>query len=319
MNSVLQRIYEIGIVPVIALDDAAKAVPLAKALVKGGLPVAEVTFRTAAAEEAMRNIVKEVPNMLVGAGTVLTKEQVDRAVAAGAQFIVSPGFNPDIVKYAISKGIPMCPGTATGGEMEQAMALGLDAVKFFPAEQNGGIAKIKALAGPYKNLMWMPTGGVNAKNVNDYLAFDKIIACGGTWMVKKELIEAGEFDKIEALTREAVNAMLGFELKHIGINSTDTTTAVKNAKALCAIFGFKFDDRDNSIFAGDGFEVMKLDGRGTMGHIAIGTNNVTRAMAHLKARGVEFDESTIKEKNGRATFMYLKDEIGGFAFHLVQK
>lgn len=319
MNPVLQRIYEIGIVPVIALDDAKKAVPLAKALVKGGLPVAEVTFRTAAAEEAMRNIIKEVPDMLVGAGTVLTKEQVDRAVDAGAKFIVSPGFNPEIVKYAIYKGIPMCPGTATGGEMEQAMALGLDVVKFFPAEQNGGIGKIKALAGPYKNLMWMPTGGVSAKNVNEYLAFDKIIACGGTWMVKKELIEADEFDKIEALTREAVNAMLGFELKHIGINTANEAEAEKTAKMLCAIFGFEYDMHDKSVFAGKSFEVMKSKGPGAMGHIAIGTNNVERAIAHLKMRGVEFKEDTITKKNGRINFIYLKEELSGFAIHLVQK
>ena len=138
MNDVIQKIYDIGIVPVIAIDDADKAVPLAKALVKGGLPAAEVTFRTAAAEEAIKRIVAEVPEMLVGAGTVLTKEQADRAIAAGVKFIVSPGFNPEITKYVIDKGMLMMPGTATPGEMEQAMSMGLDVVKFFPAEQNGG-------------------------------------------------------------------------------------------------------------------------------------------------------------------------------------
>ena len=154
MNQILQTISNIGIVPVIAIDDASKAVPLAHALAAGGLPAAEVTFRTAAAEDAIRAISREVPDMLVGAGTVLTREQLDRALDAGAQFIVSPGFNPDMVKYGLSKGALMLPGTATGGEMEQAMALGLEVVKFFPAEQNGGIAKIKALAGPYKTLKW---------------------------------------------------------------------------------------------------------------------------------------------------------------------
>jgi len=142
MNDVIQKIYDIGIVPVIAIDDADKAVPLAKALVKGGLPAAEVTFRTAAAEEAIKRIVAEVPEMLVGAGTVLTKEQADRAIAAGVKFIVSPGFNPEITKYVIDKGMLMMPGTATPGEMEQAMSMGLDVVKFFPAEQNGGVAKL---------------------------------------------------------------------------------------------------------------------------------------------------------------------------------
>ena len=170
MNDLLKKVYDLGIIPVVAIDDAQKAVPLAKALAKGGLPAAEITFRTEAAEEAIRLIAKECPDVLIGAGTVLTKEQADRAIAAGAQFIVSPGFNPEMVKYVLSKGCPMLPGTATPGEMEQAMSLGLDAVKFFPAEQNGGIAKLKAVAGPYKNLRWMPTGGVTTKNLNDYLA-----------------------------------------------------------------------------------------------------------------------------------------------------
>ena len=148
MDQILQKIYEIGIIPVIAIDNADKAVPLARALVKGGLPAAEVTFRTAAGEDAIRRIVNEVPDMLVGAGTVLTTEQADRAIAAGAQFIVSPGFNPVVTRYVIDKGVPMMPGTATPGEMEQAMSMGLDVVKFFPAEQNGGVAKLKAVAAP---------------------------------------------------------------------------------------------------------------------------------------------------------------------------
>lgn len=189
MEPILEQIYRVGVIPVIAIDDAKKAVPLARALVAGGLPAAEVTFRTAAAQEAMEAITAQAPEMLVGAGTVLTCEQVDRALSAGAKFIVSPGFNPDTVRYVQSKGALMLPGTATPGEMEQAMSLGLEAVKFFPAEQNGGVAKLRAVAGPYQSLKWMPTGGVNAKNLMDYLSFDQILACGGTWMVNKALIE----------------------------------------------------------------------------------------------------------------------------------
>jgi len=218
MNQILEQIYKIGIIPVIAIDDPDKAVPLAKALVKGGLPAAEITFRTQAAEASIRAICKEVPEMLVGAGTVTTSEQLDCALAAGAKFIVSPGFNPDMVKYGLSKGALMLPGTATGGEMEQAMSMGLDAVKFFPAEQNGGIAKLKALAGPYRTLKWMPTGGINAKNLMDYLSFDQILACGGTWMVKKDMIENERWDEIIRLCREAVKTMLGIELAHVGVN-----------------------------------------------------------------------------------------------------
>ncbi|NCC06601.1 MAG: bifunctional 4-hydroxy-2-oxoglutarate aldolase/2-dehydro-3-deoxy-phosphogluconate aldolase [Clostridia bacterium] len=320
MNDVLQKIYEIGIIPVIAINDADKAVPLAKALVAGGLPAAEVTFRTEAAEEAIKRIVAEVPEMLVGAGTVLTKDQVDRAQAAGSKFMVSPGFNPEITKYALSKGINFMPGTATPGEMEQAMSMGLDAVKFFPAEQNGGVAKLKAVAGPYKNLRWMPTGGVNAKNLMDYLSFDKIIACGGTWMVKADLIEAGNWDEITRLTKEAVTNMLGFEIKHIGINSADEAEATATAATFASLFSFDSVAGNSSIFAANkAIEIMKKPGRGAKGHIAVGTNTIDRAVAHLKSQGVEFDDTSRVEKNGKLVAIYLKNEVGGFAVHLVQK
>ena len=203
MNDVIKALGEYGIVPVVVLNDAKDAEPLAKALCEGGLKCAEVTFRTAAAEESIKIMSEKFPEMLVGAGTVLTTEQVDRAVAAGAKFIVSPGLNPKVVKYCVEKGIPVCPGTCTPSEMEQAMDLGLDVVKFFPAEPSGGVKFIKAVAAPYTMLKFMPTGGVNATNVRDYLAYDKILCCGGSWMVKGSLIEAGEFDKIVEMTKEA--------------------------------------------------------------------------------------------------------------------
>ena len=203
MNEVLEKIQEIGIVPVVVLDDAKDAAPLAKALCEGGLPCAEVTFRTAAAEESIRLMHEAYPDMVLAAGTVLTTEQVDRAVAAGAKFIVAPGLNPVVVEYCVKKGIPVVPGTATPSEMEQAMSFGLDVVKFFPAENNGGLSMIKAVAAPYVGLRFMPTGGINAENVRDYLKYDRILCCGGSWMVKGDLIKAGDFAKIEALTREA--------------------------------------------------------------------------------------------------------------------
>ncbi len=205
MNDLLNKIHDIGIVPVVAIESASDAVPLANALVKGGLPIAEITFRTDAAADAIKAITSEVPQMIVGAGTVLTNEQIDKAVAAGASFIVSPGFNPKTLEYALSLGVCMIPGTATPGEMEQAMSYGLDVVKFFPAELNGGLAMLKALAGPYRNLKWMPTGGINAGNITDYLSFDKVLACGGTWMVSKDLIAGKKWDEITALCVEVVN------------------------------------------------------------------------------------------------------------------
>lgn len=197
------RIRKIGIIPVAVLDDAKDADALANALCEGGLPCAEVTFRTAAAEETIRTMAKNYPDMLVGAGTVLTREQVDRAVDAGAKFIVAPGFNPDTVRYCIEKGIPVVPGVQTPSEVEQGLAMGLNVLKFFPAEPAGGLKMIKAIAAPYTTVSFMPTGGINAQNVRDYLAYDRIIACGGSWMVKKDLISSGDFEKIKQLTREA--------------------------------------------------------------------------------------------------------------------
>ena len=205
MNEVLKKIGEIGIIPVVVLDDAKDAEPLAKALIEGGLPCAEVTFRTAAAEEVIRKMSTAYPDLFVGAGTVLTIEQVNRAVDAGAKFIVSPGLNPEIVKYCVQRGIPVCPGTCTPSEVEQALALGLDTVKFFPAEPAGGLGFIKAMAAPYTGVKFMPTGGISAKNVREYLAYDRILACGGSWMVKNDLVKAGDFEKITELVREAAD------------------------------------------------------------------------------------------------------------------
>lgn len=204
MATVAERIAELGVVPVVVLNDAKDAAPLAKALTEGGLPCAEVTFRTDAAEESIRIMTTEYPDMFVGAGTVLTTEQVDRAVAAGAKFIVSPGFDPEVVDYCIEKDIPIFPGTITPSEVAQAVKRGLKVVKFFPAAQFGGVSTIKALAAPYTTVKFMPTGGVSASNLKDFLSCDKIVACGGSWMVKGDLVKAGEFDKIRELSAEAV-------------------------------------------------------------------------------------------------------------------
>lgn len=203
MNQVLEQFQKIGIIPVVVLDDAKDAEPLGRALMEGGLPCAEVTFRTAAAEEAIRIMSEKFPDMLVGAGTVLTTEQVDRAVAAGAKFIVSPGINPKVVEYCVKKNIPITPGTCNPSNVETALEFGLEVVKFFPAEQAGGLNYIKAIAAPYTGVKFMPTGGINATNVREYLKYNRIIACGGSWMVKGDLIKAGDFEKIKELTAEA--------------------------------------------------------------------------------------------------------------------
>ena len=321
MTNINSELYSIGLIPVIKIENPDDAVPLAKALIDGGLPAAEITFRTASAAESIKKITDAYPEMLVGAGTVLTTEQVDAAIAAGAKFLVSPGLNPKVTGYALSKGIPMLPGCSNPSDIEAALELGLKTVKFFPAEAAGGLPMLKAMAAPYGQLTFMPTGGINANNLLDYLKFNKIIACGGSFMVKDELIKEKKWDEITALTKNAVKTMLGLEFVHMGINTADTEECKKSAKLFETLFGLTNRETSKSVFAGDAFEFMMGKGPGTHGHIAIRTNFVDRAMAYFKRMGVEFDESTVTydDKTGKPKFVYFKDEVAGFAIHLVQK
>ena len=320
MNPVLQRVYEIGIIPVIAFNDVDEAIPLCKALMDGGLPAAEVTFRTACAEECIRKIHEELPDMLLGAGTVLTNDQADRAMAAGASFVVAPGYDPNVTQHVIDKGGLMMPGTCSAGEMQQAMNQGCEAIKFFPAEANGGVEMLKNIGAALKTAKWMCTGGVNAKNVNTYLANPQIIAVGGTWMCKSDKIKAGAWDDITAACKEAVDVMLGLELGHIGINCADDAEAMKTAELLGGLLSKAVAPGNSSIFVGNKeFEIMKKPGRGTHGHIAIKCNSIDRAVYHLSQRGVKFDMDSMVNKNGKNIAIYLADEVAGFAIHLVQK
>ncbi|MBE6964792.1 MAG: bifunctional 4-hydroxy-2-oxoglutarate aldolase/2-dehydro-3-deoxy-phosphogluconate aldolase [Oscillospiraceae bacterium] len=314
MNEVLKQIGAYGVVPVVKIDNVEDALPLGKALIDGGLPLAEITFRTAAAEEAIRVMAKAYPEMLIGAGTVLTTEQVDKAVAAGAKFIVSPGLNPKIVSYCVSKNIPITPGCSNPSDIEAAIELGLDVVKFFPAEACGGLNAIKAMSAPYGGIKFMPTGGISEKNINEYLAFNKILACGGSWMVKDALIKEGKFDEITAMTKAAVQKVLGFELAHIGINTETEADALAVANLFSAAFGFAVKNGNSSVFAGTGVEANKNGGKGKNGHIAIRTNNIDRAMAYLERIGFEIDAESVKP----GVAAYLKQEFGGFAVHLLQ-
>ena len=203
--NIIETFSQAGIIPVIVIDQVEQAVPLARALVKGGLPVLEVTFRTACAAEAIAKIKAEVPGAILGAGTVLTKEQLLKAKAAGATFAVAPGFDPEIVKAAAAEGLPFCPGIATASELSQALALGCKMVKFFPAESAGGVKYIKDLLGAFRwtGVKFMPTGGVKLANVADYLSVPEIICCGGTWIVPKDALAAGDYAKIESLAKDA--------------------------------------------------------------------------------------------------------------------
>lgn len=318
MTDILKQIELTGIVPVIAIDDAQNAEPLAKALIDGGLPCAEVTFRTAAAQEAMTRIAKAYPDMLMGAGTVLTVEQAKTAVACGAKFIVAPGLNPKVVEHCVANNIPVFPGVATPSEVERAMELGLNVVKFFPAEGNGGLPFLKAIGGPYKQMRFIPTGGIDETNLLSYLKYSQIVACGGSWMVKSELIAAKQFDEIRRMTERAVLLMLGLELKHIGMNSPDEAEAMKNAQLLSALFGQPIKEGNSSNFVGTQVEVMKKQYLGTHGHIAVGTNFIERAIAYFERKGYTFRPETNVEKNGKRVAIYLQQEIAGYAFHLLQ-
>jgi 2-dehydro-3-deoxyphosphogluconate aldolase/(4S)-4-hydroxy-2-oxoglutarate aldolase len=320
MAAALEELGKIGIVPVIRIDDPEKAVPLAKALLAGGIPCAEITFRTGAGAEALGRICREVPEILCGAGTVLTAEQVDKAAAAGAKFIVSPGFNPRVVQRCLEKGVPVAPGCSGPSDMEAALEAGLGVVKFFPAEQAGGLGYIKAVSAPYPALKFMPTGGINAGNIAAYLGFEKVLACGGSWMVPPDRIGAGDFDAITALCREAVAKVLGFSLAHVGINAAGGEDALKAARLFETLFGFAQKAGADSVFVGEGIEIMKPPCPGKYGHIAIGTNSLERGMAHLERKGFSFSPDSVKtDSGGDAASVYLNGEIAGFAVRLVRK
>lgn len=317
---ILQQLSLIGIVPVVKVFSSEDAVPLCEALINGGIPAAEITFRTDAAAEAIRLVHERFPDMLLGAGTVLSCEQADQAWANGAAFIVTPGYNPEIVRYCIAKGYPILPGCATPGEVDAARNLGLKNVKFFPAEAAGGVAMIKSLKGPYGDMKFLPTGGIGEKNMQSYLSCGNVLAVGGSWMVPENAVAEKNWALIEALSRSAVQALLGAELTHIGINNADEETAAKEAQRLGLLLGCSLRDSSKSIFVGSGYEMMKLPFRGAHGHIAVGVNNVARAKWHMEQLGFAFDESTVTYlPDGRMRFVYLQDEIAGFAIHLVLK
>lgn len=203
-NEMINKLKQFKVIPVIQINKAEHAVPLAKVLVENGLPVAEVTFRTAAAAQAIKAMREEYPEMCVGAGTVLNAVQVDQAKAAGSEFVVAPGLNPNTVRYCQEVGMPIVPGVNNPSQVEQALELGLSFLKFFPAEASGGVAMVKSLLAPYVDVSLMPTGGIGKGNVNDYLAIDRVVCCGGTWMVAPSLIENEQWDEIAKLVREAV-------------------------------------------------------------------------------------------------------------------
>jgi len=319
MNETLKRIGDLGIVPVVKIENAKDALPLGKALIDGDLPIAEITFRTSAAEESIKTLSGELPDLLVGAGTVLTIEQAKKAVSAGAKFIVSPGFNPKVVDYCIENSIPITPGINNPTQIEMALMRGIEVVKFFPAEASGGLALLKSMSAPFTGIKFIPTGGINLNNLTSYLSNKKVHACGGSWMVKADLISSGNFDEITRITKEAISTMLGFEFTHLGINEENKDKALNSANQLSNLFYFPIKEGTSSIFTGSGFEVMKNQYLGKHGHIAIATNDIHRAINYLKMKDISVLPETAKEKDGKLKAIYLDQEVSGFAIHLLQK
>jgi 2-dehydro-3-deoxyphosphogluconate aldolase/(4S)-4-hydroxy-2-oxoglutarate aldolase len=327
VSSVEERLKELKILPVVKLERVEDAVPLAKALRDGGIPAAEITFRTACAEDVIRAITDRFPDMLVGAGTVLSRGQADAAIRAGAKFIVSPGLDVSVIRFCQEKVVPVFPGCVTATEVQQALALGLKTLKFFPAEPSGGLRVIKALSEPFPQVQWMPTGGIGLENLKEYLAFPKIIACGGSYLVPEKDIASGNWEEVTDLCRRTVAVIrgaeeenFGFEVMHVGFNQENAVEARQNADLLKTLFGFGSRETPISFFSTERIEIMKKRGAGTLGHIAIGTNDIVTAKKFLESRGVEFDDSTADYfPDGRLKLIYLKKEIAGFAFHLVQK
>ena len=315
---VLKRLAQSGVVPVVVLEDAKDAVPTAKAMLAGGIDVMEITFRTAAAADSIKAVAQECPDMVVGAGTVINLEQCKLAVECGAKFIVSPGYDEETVAWCCDNGIPVTPGCVTPTEIMMALKHGLKVLKFFPANVYGGLSAIKSLAGPFGGVKFIPTGGVNAQNLAEFISSPYIHAVGGSWICPKADIAAGNFDKITALCKEARKTLLGFEVAHIGINTPDADAAMDVCKAFNDAFDFNVKQGNSSNFASTGVEVMKTMFKGANGHIAIRTNKMIPAIAEMERRGYELDMDSVKDKNNIKA-VYFKNEIGGFAVQIIER
>jgi 2-dehydro-3-deoxyphosphogluconate aldolase/(4S)-4-hydroxy-2-oxoglutarate aldolase len=319
MSTTNEKIGQLGLVPVVVFDKVEDALPTAAAMIKGGLPIMEVTLRTEAGLPSIKAIKDAYPEIIMGAGTVLSVEQAKASVEAGAEFIVSPGFNDEVVSWCKENDILITPGCVTPTEIEHALSFGLNVLKFFPASLYGGINGCKALYGPYRMVKFVPTGGVSLSNLSDYADKNFVHAIGGGWLANPADIAAGNFDKITATIQQSIDVLLGFEVVHVGVNTDGKSTALAIADELDALFNMGVKNGNSSNFVGTGFEILNSTYIGDNGHIAIRTNSIDRALYYLEKRGYTFDMSTLVEKNGKKIAVYLNKQIGGFGIHLLQK
>ncbi len=320
MEKIIQTIHNIGLVPVVKISKSDSSIPLANALIRGGIPCVEITFRTHEAQESIKLISEKVPEMLVGAGTILSIEQVDRAVSAGAKFIVSPGLDTTVVDYCIQNNILIIPGVNTPSDIQKALQYGIKTLKFFPAEASGGLHLIKALKGPFPNIRFIPSGGINETNIVEYLANPNIIACGGTWMVKDSLINERKFDQIEQLSLRAIHLVLGFRFHHFYINYPDILDAKNITQEINSLFGFSYLKNKESNIIGSFIDIHQGTSKTKVGQIFISTNSLDRACFYLGLKGLELDKETkVNKDDDFFKSVSLKNPIGGFSIHLIER
>lgn len=316
----MQKIFDIGLVPLVVLEDAGDAVPFGRSLVKGGIPVAEVTFRTDACLDIIKAMTKEIPELIVGAGTVHTVEQARAAVSAGATFIVTPAFNPAVTKWCVDNKVDIIPGTVSPADIEAACALGIEVCKFFPAAAYGGTKTLKALAGPFANVKFMPTGGVSYENMNEYLDLPNVAAIGGSFMTPSAMVKAKDWDGIAATCQKVVRNMLDFSLGHVGLHIPERSKAERAADSLCRLMAQdKIAGADN-FFAGEIAEICDHVMPGEKGHICLDTRDMKRALAYYQRQGIAIDEEhCYRDEKGDIRVVYLKELVNGFSIHLRRK
>lgn len=313
----MQTIFDIGLVPLVVLEDAADAVPFGQALVDGGIPVAEVTFRTDACLDIIKAMSENVPGLIVGAGTVHTVEQAADAVKAGATFIVTPAFNPAVTKWCVDNKVDILPGTVSPADIEAARGFGLRVCKFFPAAAYGGTTTLKALAGPFADVMFMPTGGVSFDNMNEYLDLPNVAAIGGSFMTPSSMVKNKDWAGIAATCQKVMKNRLGFKLGHIGIHIPDHAEAETATDSLCKLLAQDKIAGKGNFFAGSLVEVVDHVMPGEKGHICIDTNDMERAVAYYKRNGIELDEANCSyDEKGKLKVAYLKTVVNGFSVHL---
>ncbi len=312
MKEIFKKIESIGVLPVIKIHNEGDSENLAASLLAGDLPAVEITFRTSAAEKSIRRIRKKFPGILLGAGTILTAEQADSAVSAGADFLVSPGFNPKVAEYCLDKDIPFIPGVDSPSQIEAAMEYGFEVLKFFPSEVLGGVKMLKSLSGPYPDVRFIPTGGVNIANLMDYLSLPQVVACGGSWIAPADMIKEGRFDDIAKLASAAVSTILGFRFSGVSLSPMDGDRAESVMDFFASTFLLAKGESESSYHVGSMVEIEK-NGDPHRGKMIISVNSLFRTKAFFERKKISFADGL---NDGE---IFLPGPEGGFGIKIVEE